>query len=350
MLTPRKPITTLEAYRSPLNRTGLNLDLNENTMGCSERVLARLQSLTARDVTMYPDRAAGERLVADFLGVPADQVLLTNGIDDGLLLLSAAYLGESDEMLFADPTFVMYPIYGHATGARVVRVQPRADFAFPANEVLAAITPRTRLITIANPNNPTGTLVPPADLLRILRAAPDAAVLIDEAYFDFGGETILPQLLEFPNLFIARTFSKAYGLAGLRLGVLIGASSQIALLRRFCSPFNVNAVALACLEEALADQDFVRRYVAEVRQGRERLANLCAELGLKTWPSRANFLLVHIGEHCRAFVESMRQRNISVRNVSANPGCQRCVRITIGTGRQMDEVVESVREAVRGRA
>lgn len=348
MLKPRSPITTLEAYRSPLSRAGLNLDLNENTMGCSERVLARLRSLTARDVTMYPDRAAGERLVANFLSVPADQVLLTNGIDDGLLLLAAAYLGEGDEMLFADPTFVMYPIYGQATGARVVRVQCGPDFAFPTDKVLATISPRTRLVTIANPNNPTGTLVPRPDLLDIVHAAPDAAVLVDEAYHEFGGETLLPELAHHPNLFIARTFSKAYGLAGLRLGVLIGASAQIELLRRFCSPFNVNAVALACLEDALADQEFVLRYIAEIREGRARLADLCRDLGLHAWPSHANFLLVRIGEDCHAFVDSMRQRNISIRDVSANRGCQGCVRITIGTSGQMDEVLQAMREIVIG--
>ena len=346
MLHPRKPISTLEAYRSPLNRAGLNLDLNENTMGCSERVLARLKSLTSRDVTMYPDRAAGERFVANFLGVPAEQVFLTNGIDDGLLLLSAAYLGETDEMLLADPTFVMYPIYGQATGARVVRVQAGADFTFPTDEILAAITPHTRLITIANPNNPTGTLVPQADLLRIIHAAPNAAALVDEAYFDFGGETLLPQVQRFPNLFIARTFSKAYGLAGLRLGVLIGPTPQVELLRRFCSPFNVNAVALACMEEALADQEFVQRYVSEVKQGRDRVASLCAELGLKTWPSHANFLLVHMGENSRNFVSAMSRRGISVRGVSSNPGCDGCVRITIGTSTQMDGVLRAMRETV----
>src|ERR1700675_3302044 len=183
MLKPRDCITTLGPYRSPLgSRTGINLDLNENAAGCSQRVLARLRTLTPRDISMYPNREAGERLVSKFLGVRPEQLMLTNGIDEGLYLLSATYLAEGDEMLFADPTFVMYPIYGHSTGARIVRVQSDDDFAFPTAKILAAITPRTRLITIANPNNPTGTLVSRKDLLRILESAPDAAVLVDEAY------------------------------------------------------------------------------------------------------------------------------------------------------------------------
>ncbi|HUM07036.1 MAG TPA: aminotransferase class I/II-fold pyridoxal phosphate-dependent enzyme [Terriglobales bacterium] len=348
MLKPRDPVAALEAYRSPLaTRAGLNLDLNENTGGCSDRVLARLRSLTARDVSMYPDREAGERLLAEFLGVPAGKILLTNGIDDGLLLLTAAYLGEGDEMLLADPTFVMYPIYGNATGAQVVRVPSGSNLEFPTVDVLACISSRTRLIAIANPNNPTGGIASRQELLGILDAVPDAAVLIDEAYFEFGGETLLPELPNYPNLFIARTFSKAYGLAGLRLGVLIAAPDQMGYLRRFCSPFNVNAVALACLPDALADREFVRHCVAQVQEGRVRLTSLCDELDLRAWPSYTNFVLVRIGARHRPFVDGMSQRGISVRDVSGNPGCAGCVRITIGTGPQMDEVLAAIRSTIR---
>lgn len=347
MLKPRECIAALEPYRSPiLSRAGLNLDLNENTAGCSERVLARLRTLTKRDVAMYPEREVGERLVGNFLGIRPEQVLLTNGVDEGLLLLCATYLGEGDEMLLADPTFVMYPIYGRATGARLVRIPAGEDFAFPTGDLLARISSRTRLITIANPNNPTGTLVPRADLLRVLDGAPDAAVLVDEAYFEFGGETLLPELSRYGNPFIARTFSKAYGLAGLRLGALIGAPEQIGCMRRFCSPFNVNAAALACLEEALADQAFVSEYVAQVKEGRERLAKLFDELGLRSWPSRTNFVLVRVGASCGKFVEVMARRGVLVRDMSASPGCDGCVRITVGTNQQMDEVLRTVREAI----
>jgi histidinol-phosphate aminotransferase len=348
MLKPRQPIAALEAYQSPLgSRTGLKLDLNENTVGCSERVLARLPSLTKSDVAMYPDRAAGERLVANFLGIAPERVLLTNGIDDGLQLLSTAYLGEGDEMLFADPTFVMYPIYGRATGAKLVRVMSGPDLEFPAGPVLARISSRTRLITIANPNNPTGGIAAREDLLRIVAAAPEAAVLVDEAYFEFGGETLLPELANHPNLFVARTFSKAYGLAGLRLGVLAGPPDQIECLRRFCSPFNVNAIALACLADALADQESVRDYVTQIQHGRARLTALCEELGLRVWPSYTNFVLVRVGECHRDFVAAMARQGISIRDVSGNPGCAGCVRITIGTVLQMDKVLTAFRKAAQ---
>jgi histidinol-phosphate aminotransferase len=352
MLKPRESIAGLSPYRSPiLSRDGLSLDLNESMAGCSPRVLARLRWLSFAEVSLYPEREIGERLIANFLGIAPEQVLLTNGMDEALSLLFATYLGSnekgaSDELLFADPTFVMYPMLGEALGARVVRLPSGEDLALPVADLLARISPHTRVIAIANPNNPTGLAALSADLLRIAESAPDAAVLIDEAYFEFCGETLIPELTRHPNLFVARTFSKAYGLAGLRLGVLTGAAEQIGYLRRFSLPFNVNSVALACLEEALADQAFVRDHIAQVKNGRERLAQLFDELGLRFWPSQTNFVLVRVGTPAKAFVESMQRRGILVRDSSANPGCDGCVRITVGTPSQMDSVLQAIRAAI----
>jgi len=347
MLKPRDSIAGMSPYHSPIvSRAGLSLDLNESMAGCSPRVLSRLRSLSAAEVSLYPEREIGERMVANFLGLAPEQVLLTNGVDEALALLFANYLDPGDELLFADPTFVMYPMLGEALGAQVVPVRSGEDLAFPTADLLARISPRTRVIAVANPNNPTGLASPRVDLLRIAEAAPDAAVLIDEAYFEFCGETLIEDLARHPNLFVARTFSKAYGLAGLRLGVLTGAAEQIGYIRRHSAPFNVNSVVLACLEEALADQAFVRDHVAQVKHGRERLAQLFSELGLRFWPSRANFVLVRVGATVKIFVESMQRRGILVRDSSANPGCEGCVRITVGTPSQMDGVLQAVRQAI----
>jgi histidinol-phosphate aminotransferase len=346
MLKPRSSIVGLSPYHSPIvSRDGLSLDLNESMAGCSPRVLARLRSLTDADVSLYPEREVGERLIANFLALAPEQVLLTNGMDEALSLLFAAYLGPADELLFADPTFVMYPMLGQALGAKAVRVRSGEDLALPVSDLLARISPRTRVIAIANPNNPTGLAAGREELLKITDAAPGAAVLVDEAYFEFCGETVLPDLARHPNLFVARTLSKAYGLAGLRLGVLTGAAEQISLLRRLSLPFNVNSVVVGCLEEALADQAFVRDHVTKVKQGREQLEHLFAELGLLFWPSQANFVLARVGASAPRFVEAMRRRGILVRDSSGNPGCEGCVRITVGTPLQMDGVLQAIRES-----
>ena len=347
MLKPVPSIAALGPYQSPIvSRDGLSLDLNESMVGCSPRVLARLRSLTMADVSLYPQREVGEERVANFLGLTPEQVLLTNGMDEALLLLFSTYLGQGDELLFADPTFVMYPMLGEALGAQVVRLQSGEDLELPVARMLARISPRTRVIAIANPNNPTGLPATRDDLLKIVEAAPDAAVLVDEAYFEFYGETLIPDLMRHPNLFVARTFSKAYGLAGLRLGVLTGAAGQISYLRRFSLPFNLNSAALACLGEALADQDFVREHVAHIKQGRERLAQLFGELGFQFWPSQTNFILVRVDKPAKQFVAAMQRRGILVRDCSANPGCDGCVRITVGTPGQMDGVLQAIRAAL----
>src|ERR1700704_6556457 len=160
MLKPREAIARLSPYHSPItSRAGLSLDLNESMAGCSPRVLARLRSLSAADLSLYPQREVGERLVANFLGVAPEQGLLTNGMDEALSLLFTTYLSPGDELLFADPTFVMYPMLGEALGAQVVRLQSGEDLALPVADILARISPRTRVIAIANPNNTTGLAV-----------------------------------------------------------------------------------------------------------------------------------------------------------------------------------------------
>ncbi len=187
------------------------------------------------------------------------------------------------------------------------------------------------MIAIANPNNPTGLLVSGPEVLRIAAAAPQAAVLIDEAYFEFCGETVLPAFRQFPNIFVSRTFSKAYGLAGLRIGVLVGNTEQVSLVGRIGSPYSVNSVALACLPEALADHEYIDQYVREVLQGRRQLEQELYTWGIKYWPSQANFALLRISEGSKAFIAAMRERGILVRDRSSDPGCEGCVRITLGS-------------------
>lgn len=344
MLKAREAVQTMKAYRSPSSGlTGLNMNMNENTGGCSPRVFRKLASLTALEVSRYPHREHSEAILARFFRVNADQVVLTNGVDEGIHLICETYLREDDEAILVVPTFGMYAIYIHATGAKTVTVPMNADFSFPIGEIIARITPRTRMIALANPNNPSGTVARPQELLRIVERASDAAVLIDEAYFEFYGESVLGAVQKYDNLFVARTFSKAYGLAGMRLGALIGSSAQMEMVRRVSSPYNVNAAALACLPVALSDTQYVSDYLRQVFDGRLRLQSLCDELGLKYWPSHANFVLIRIGEKYRQFMEAMEQRGILVRDRSKDPGCEGCVRITMGTAEHNALLMETMR-------
>lgn len=344
MLKPRKSIRELAAYHSPLaeDEIELRLDMNESTTGCSPRVLARIQALDAKRLALYPSRERGEMMVSRLLGRPPSQVLLTNGADEAIDLLCRAYLEPDDEFIVITPAFPMYEIFGRAAGGKVVKIASGPDFNFPLDGVLAAITPRTRLIVVTNPNNPTGAVTGDQHILQVCRAASDAAVLVDEAYFEFYGQTMLGVIGTLPNLFITRTFSKAYGLAGMRLGVLVGASEHIGAIRRMTSPFNINAVGVAVLEDALRDQKFVNDYVAQIRSTREWFREQVEGLGFKCWPSHANFLLVSLGEQKDAILKQMRTWGISLRD---RPDCEGCVRITIGKQQEMEVVVLALKQA-----
>lgn len=351
MLSPRAVLKNVPEYHPPLaGRKGLRLDFNENTAGCSPRVMARLQQLTVDDLACYPERGAVEARVADFLGIRPSELLLTNGVDEAIHLLCQTYLDPGDEALIVVPTYSMYRIYMAAAEADVISVPAGKDFDFPVGELLNHISRRTRLIAIANPNNPTGKAASGDELLQIVGSVPHAAVLVDEAYFEFCGETLLGHCSEFPNLFVARTFSKAYGLAGLRVGVLAGPADQMHLLRRVCSPYNVNAAALACIPEAIADESYVQRYVREVIEGRARLEQMLGDSGIPFWPSQANFVLVRLGstrQEAAAFVEQMRNHGILVRDRSSDPGCLGCVRITLGLLEQTDRLLGALREVLQ---
>jgi histidinol-phosphate aminotransferase len=345
MLRAREAVRNLKSYHPPLgNRQGLRLDFNENTVGCSPRVLEKLRELDYESLARYPEREPSEAIVARHLGVDPEEVLLTNGTDEAIHVVCETYLEPQDEVLIVVPTFAMFEIYAATTGATVISVPAGKDFQFPVDEVLSRITLHTRLIAVANPNNPTGTFVPLADLLKIAKAAPQAALLADEAYYHFCGETLMGKAREQENLFVSRTFSKAYGMAGLRIGVLTGHREQMALLRRNSSPYNLNIAALTCLPAALADQSYIDAYVGDVRQGRAALEKELNARGIRYWPSHANFVLFYLGKSNTTFIHAMRSHGILVRDRSKDPGCEGCVRITLGSKEHNLRLMETLSE------
>jgi len=225
-------------------------------------------------------------------------------------------------------------------------VQAAADLQFPLERLLDAITSRTKVIAIANPNSPTGSVASREQVLKVLEAAPHAAVLVDEAYFHFYGKSVADLIGRVPNLLVARTFSKAYGLAGLRIGVLAGPVESVQWLRRVISPYSVNSLALACLPPALRDNDYLDWYVGEVLAARADFVAALDALKMQYWPSEANFVLVNIGRKHAEFSASMKRSGVLVRDRSNDPGCDGYVRITIGTRAQMTNGVAAMVEAL----
>lgn len=341
---PRARVLAMPEYHPPLaGRNALRLDFNENTFAPSPRVFARLQQLTAEGLTVYPEREPVERIVAQHLGVESNHVILTNGVDEAIHLMACAFLDEGDEALICTPTFFMYDVSIGMMTSGLVKVQTDDSLEFPFERFLAAITPRTKLIIIASPNNPTGATVSREHLLAIAAAAPQAVLMVDEAYFHFFGDTVLADIATVPNLVVARTFSKAYGLASLRIGALFANPRLIGFLHKVSSPYNVNGLALAVLPEALADKDYLTWYITQVHQGRERVFAALRELSVRTWPSAANFVLMDIGPRHKELCTRMRERGVLLRDRSADPGCDGYVRITVGVEEHVTLGVEALR-------
>ena len=342
--TPRRAVLAMPEYHPPLaGRDALRLDFNENTFAASPKVIERLRQVTAEGLTKYPEREGVERVTAAHFGLDANQVLLTNGVDEAIHLLCAAFLEEEDEAMICTPTFFMYEVSARMMTDHLIRVQTDESLEFPYERFLAAITPRTKLIMVASPNNPTGATISRDQLLAICAAAPHAVVMVDEAYYHFFGETLLPDIGKVPNLVVARTFSKAYGLAYLRMGMLAGPADLMKYARKVSSPYNVNGIALDCLPVALADEDYLQWYIEQVRVGRDRMMEGLRELCIPFFPSAANFVLMNIGAKHKDLVAAMRAHGVLLRDRSADPGCDGFVRITIGVEEHVTRGLEALK-------
>lgn len=344
---PRGAVLRMPEYHPPLaGRDALRLDFNENTYAASPRVLERIRQITAEGLTKYPEREGVERIVAHHFALAPDRVLLTNGVDEAIHLLCAAFLEETDEALISTPGFFMYDVSASMMTSRLTKVQADATLQFPFERFLGAITPATKLIMVASPNNPTGAVIARDQVLAICAAAPQAAVLVDEAYYHFHGETVMGHIGRIPNLMLARTFSKAYGLAYLRIGMLVGSAELMRFVRKVSSPYNVNGVALDCLPVALADEQYVNWYADQVREGRERMMAGLRELGVEFFPSAANFVLMKIGAKHAELVRAMRSRGVLLRDRSSDPGCDGYVRITVGVQEHVERGLAALRESL----
>ena len=340
-------------YSRPADRVGaLRLHLNENTGGCSPAVVDAIRLISSEEIAFYPDYAALSKDCAEYLKVPESQLILTNGLDEGLMALTVtAFAGKCGgeegppEAVIPTPAFEMYSVFTRAAGGKVVSVEPADGFAFQTRQVCDAVTDRTRVIFLTNPNNPTGQIIPRDAIRDIVRCAPQTVtVVIDEAYHDFCGETFLPELSAHPNVVIGRTFAKAHGLAGLRAGCLIGDPARLESIRSAVPPYSLSVFAVAGWRAALKDREYLDWYRTQVTESRELLYASCERLRLPYWKSAGNFVLINVSragdpaDIVRAFAD----RGILVRDRSHDPGCRGCIRITAGLVRHTEVAVEAL--------
>jgi histidinol-phosphate aminotransferase len=313
----------------------LRLDFNENTVGCSPKVIEFLRSrIDQNGLAVYPEYVEAKRELSGYFGVAGREMLLTNGTDEAIQLIINTYVDDGDEVIILRPSYAMYTFYAELAGAQVRHIDyVDGTLAFPLETLLGAISPATKAVLISNPNNPTGTSVKHDGIERILKRAQGAAVLIDEAYFEFCGITALRYLEDALNLFVSRTFSKVYGMAGMRLGCLFSQAANIAHLHKAQSPYSVNTLAALAARVAVQDSDYIRRYVTEVLAARELVSVGLEKLDIPYYASDGNFLLMRLGDRAVEVRDRLRESGVLVRDRSYElPGC---VRVTIGTRDQM---------------
>lgn len=323
----------------------MRLHLNENTAGCSPAVLNALRALGRADAGFYPDYDAATTAVAGHFAVPLDHVLLTNGLDEGILAsIGAAFrerTGSVPETVGVAPAFDMYEICTTALGGRMRIVPLNGEFDLDVEAIAAAVTSATRIVFLTNPHNPSGRACDLEPLRALARRIAPVLLFVDEAYADFFGASLIDRevFVELPNLIVGRTFSKSYGLAGLRAGAVVSSAATLEPIRRVVPPYSLNAWAAAALPVAIADRAYRDWYCGQAAQSRAMLSDACSRLGLRTWPSSANFMLVNVGPEVARIVAALAERGVRVRDRSPEHGCGGCIRITAG-------VVDDTRRAI----
>jgi histidinol-phosphate aminotransferase len=339
-LPVRKAILLRRTYEAPAEgRAGkIRLDFNENTTGCSNAARKALARLTAKEIATYPEYELPTRKLARYFHVQPEELLLTNGGDDALRVLFDTFVEPNTDVLICEPTFPMYRYYAEIAGARVNVLRYGPNMEFPFTEALAAFRKKPRLFFLANPNNPTGTLVTGDAIRQLLRAATHTVVVLDEAYAEFSPESAVPWVRRYPHLFVARTFSKAEGMAGLRLGAVIGHRDSLAFVRRAMPPYPVNLAALVAGVAAVEERKTIARYVRDVKRLRAWLARELASRGVRVFPSAANFLLADFGKSGPAFFRKLARHKILVRERSHDLG-PGYARITIGTQAELNQLL-----------
>ena len=350
-MTPMKPqlptrqaILDRRTYEPPGEGRAdkLRLDFNENTAGCSPKVRRALAKLTPKLLSMYPEYDRGTRCLARHFRVKPEELLLTNGGDDALRLFFDAFVDAGATAVICEPTFPMYRYWGEVAGAKLEVHRYSAGMEFPLDGVLQSLAAKPRVLFVCNPNNPTGTLIEKSIIEKILQAATHTAVVLDEAYAEFSGLTVIPLVNQYPQLFVARTFSKAAGLAGLRLGAVIANAESLAILRRATAPFPVNVAALAAAEAAVGDPKTMKLYVKNILRTRAWFEKELYELGVKTYPSAGNFLLAGFGPGGSEMCDQLQKRGVLLRDRAKEIG-PGFVRVSIGTQKEMERLLKLIK-------
>ena len=339
---PGKPIEELERELGLSNI--IKLASNENPLGPSKSALNAIEQ-ASKELTRYPDGNGFslKAALAEHVQLTADQITLGNGSNDVLELLARTFVSSNDEVIFSQYAFAVYPLVTQAIGAKAV-IAPASDFGHDLDAMTTLISEKTKLIFIANPNNPTGTALAPKQVETFLKQVPESVIVVlDEAYVEYTTQQFntVAWLAGYPNLVITRTFSKAYGLAALRVGYSLSSPEIADCLNRIRQPFNVNSLALVAAVAALADKDYVEQSRQLNEAGLKQYVTGFEQLGLTYIPSKGNFITVDVKRNADSIYQSLLQQGVIVRPI-ANYGLPQHLRISVGLGEENQRCLDAL--------
>lgn len=344
---------TIGELRKLLKREDIiKLSFNESPYGPSEEVVAAMAAAASQAHLYHDPEAKDVRCaIANQYGLAADNVILSNGADEAIALIAQAFLSSGQEVITIQPSFGQYAFGAMLMGAKLIQVPVKRDMIIDCQAVAQAITDKTAMVFLCNPNNPTGTIIGGEELKCLLSGIPGhILVVLDEAYAEYVDDSRYISgtelLVQFPNVITVRTFSKIYGLAGLRMGYCLAQQSVIDVLDRVRSPFNVNSIAQEAVLAALGDEAYCRRIAACNKTERHRVTEALTALGYMVYPSQTNFIFADIGQDSLALCCHLEKNGIIIRPGS-NWNKPSCVRITLGNALQNDRLIKTIREFLR---
>ena len=348
MIRAKPEVEALTPYVAPLEgrRAFLRLDFNESTVGPSRAVLDAIRALPPEAYAAYPEYAGLNEAFAASLGVPDGHVEAFNGVDAAIRAVFDAYGETGSTLLTTVPTFGYYEPCARQQGMVIDEVPYQDDLGYPLATIAKRLERGPRVLFVCNPNNPTGTLLPPATLLGLARSAPRTLVVVDELYAPFTGQSVLPAALELPNVVALHSLSKAAGLAALRLGFAVSHPSILERLRRVTGPYDINMLAVVAGKAALADPEHMRRYVAEVLAAQAWTIEWLQRLAVRHFAEGGNYMLVWPPGDCEAAVQALRTRGILVRSMAGRPVIGGSFRLTIGTRGDMERFLTAFSEVI----
>ena len=346
MLKPKLSVEKMSGYFVPMyeNDWDIKIDSNENNYGPSPKVIATLKNCDYKNISFYPFYGELSQKIADYQGFSIDNIKVTNGADESIQAIIQTYLEKDEALLTIDVSFEMPVIYTQIQGGEVIKVPFEKKWEFPIDNFVKELSnPKVKVVYLASPNNPTGNLIEENDIKRILENSQNKVVLIDETYANYSGTTYKKYVNEYDNVFIVRSFSKDFALAGMRLGYIISNAENIKNLKKVVSPFSVNAFAMQAGIAALSDVQYFENVKQEILSSKDELKVFFEQLGAKVYSSNANFLLVDLGKKAEFIHNKLQKENIAVKLFKKGSLLEGHIRITIPTKAGVKKIKHALR-------